>query len=151
KGVRRPPCLSSRRPDMIVKTYASSEALSMNRGMTRGRPRGEEEMTMKQSRREFLRAAPASALTAAALASDERAWSASRGAFGGKLCFFSKHLPEADWSELARLVKQMGFDGVDLTVRKEGHVLPENAARDLPRAVSAIREEGLEVPMITTE
>jgi len=66
------------------------------------------------------------------------------------LCLFSKHLPKLNYVELARTVKQMGFDGVDLTVRPAGHVLPERAAQDLPRAVETIRAEGLVVPMITT-
>ncbi len=55
-----------------------------------------------------------------------------------------------DWKRLALAVKKLGFDGVDLTVRPGGHVLPERAADDLPRAVEAIRAEGLKVPMITT-
>jgi hypothetical protein len=29
-------------------------------------------------------------------------------------------------------VKEMGFDGVDLTLRPEGRVLPERAAEDQP-------------------
>jgi sugar phosphate isomerase/epimerase len=55
-----------------------------------------------------------------------------------------------DWRRLSRSVKGLGFDGLDLTVRKGGHVLPERAVEDLPRAVAAAREEGLDVPMITT-
>jgi sugar phosphate isomerase/epimerase len=55
-----------------------------------------------------------------------------------------------DWRRLSRSVKQLGFDGLDLTVRPGGHVLPERAAEDLPRAVAAARAEGLDVPMITT-
>jgi len=47
--------------------------------------------------------------------------------------------------------KRADFGGIDLTVRTGGHVLPQRAARDLPKAVSAIRAEGLEVPMLTTE
>ncbi len=66
------------------------------------------------------------------------------------LCLFSKHLPKLNYAELAQTVKQMGFDGVDLTVRPEGHVLPERAAEDLPRAVDTIRGQGLAVSMITT-
>jgi sugar phosphate isomerase/epimerase len=66
------------------------------------------------------------------------------------LCLFSKHLPKLNYAELAQTVKQMGFDGVDLTVRAGGHVLPERATEDLPRAVDAIRGQGLAVPMITT-
>ena len=64
---------------------------------------------------------------------------------------FSKHLPDLNWSDLGRAVKDAGFDGVDLTVRTAGHVLPERAADDLPRALDAIRAHGVTVPMVTTE
>lgn len=47
-------------------------------------------------------------------------------------------------------VKGLGFDGIDLTVRPGGHVAPDRALEDLPLAVSAIRKEGLSIPMITT-
>ena len=66
-------------------------------------------------------------------------------------CLFSKHLPELAWSDVGRAVKDAGFEGVDLTVRANGHVLPERAADDLPRAIDAIRAQGVAVPMITTE
>ena len=66
-----------------------------------------------------------------------------------KLCIFSKHLQWAKWDEMAAFAKSAGFDGVDLTVRSGGHVLPERVADDLPRAVEAIRKAGLEAPMIT--
>jgi sugar phosphate isomerase/epimerase len=70
--------------------------------------------------------------------------------FDGAVCLFSKHLPTMDWSRMAQAVKKLGFGGIDLTVRPGGHVLPERAAEDLPKAVAAIRAEGLSVPMITT-
>src|SRR6184192_1209308 len=66
-------------------------------------------------------------------------------------CFFSKHLPNLNYDDLGKAVSGAGFDGVDLTVRPGGHVLPERVAQDLPRAVETIRSHGLEVPMITTE
>jgi len=55
------------------------------------------------------------------------------------------------WRRLAQAAKSVGFGGIDLTVRRGGHVQPERATEDLPKAVEAIREEGLDVPMITTE
>lgn len=67
------------------------------------------------------------------------------------LCIFSKHMPQFGWDELGAQARRLGFDGVDLTVRPKGHVLPERVAEDLPRAVEAIRRHGLEVPMITTD
>ncbi|MBI4556806.1 MAG: sugar phosphate isomerase/epimerase [Candidatus Hydrogenedentes bacterium] len=66
------------------------------------------------------------------------------------VCAFSKHLQFLDYAALAKKSKELGLDGLDLTVRKGGHVEPANVARDLPRAVEAICAEGLEVPMITT-
>jgi L-ribulose-5-phosphate 3-epimerase len=67
------------------------------------------------------------------------------------LCIFSKHLAQLDWKQLGVRAKELGFDGVDLTVRPRGHVLPERVTEDLPKAVEAIREAGLTVPMITTD
>jgi len=75
---------------------------------------------------------------------------AAPSGFRGTLCLFSKHLPDLDAGQLARAVGALGFGGVDLTVRPGGHVLPERAAHDLPPFLAAVREEGLEVPMITT-
>ena len=66
-------------------------------------------------------------------------------------CLFSKHLPELNWRDLGEAVKDAGFDGVDLTVRAKGHVLPENAASQLPKAIDDIKAAGVDVPMITTE
>ena len=101
------------------------------------------------SRRSFLALAAASAASASLAPATEAACTA-RGPYKGKLCFFSKPLPGVDWRRLAQGVRRMGFDGVDLTVRKGGHVKPERAAEDLPKAVAIIRGEGLDVPMITT-
>lgn len=47
-------------------------------------------------------------------------------------------------------IADLGFDGVDLTVRPEGHVLPEEATKRLPEAVDILRSKSLAVPMITT-
>src|SRR5690606_23791876 len=62
----------------------------------------------------------------------------------------SKHLQFLDYQEMAAKAAEIGFAGVDLTVRPGGHVLPENVRRDLPRAYEAIRSAGLELSMMTT-
>ena len=73
------------------------------------------------------------------------------GIAAGKISIFSKNLQWiADYKNMAEVATSMGFDGIDLTVRPGGHVLPENVIIDLPNAVQAIRNEGLEVYMITT-
>jgi L-ribulose-5-phosphate 3-epimerase len=63
---------------------------------------------------------------------------------------FSKMLHWLNYDELGRFAAEVGFDGVDLTVRPKGHVTPERVAEDLPKAVAAIRKAGLKVEMITT-
>lgn len=104
------------------------------------------------SRREFLQVSSSAAWgSAISLPAPVKASPPSSGPFKGTLCLFSKPLPQMDWRELAQSAKRVGFGGVDLTVRKGGHVRPERVVEDLPQAVSIIREEGLEVSMITTE
>ena len=68
-----------------------------------------------------------------------------------KVAIFSKHLSFVQGEELAKATVDLGFDGLDLTVRKGGHVLPERVREDLPGLVAVIRRAGLEVPMITTD
>ena len=69
---------------------------------------------------------------------------------GSPIVMFSKHLAELAWKDLGTAVRQAGFDGVDLTVRPGGHVLPTRVTEDLPRAVAAIRDAGSPVLMLTT-
>lgn len=66
------------------------------------------------------------------------------------VCIFSKHMAQFNWDELGKEAKQIGFEGVDLTVRAKGHVEPARAAEDMPKAIAAIKAHGLSVPMITT-
>lgn len=63
---------------------------------------------------------------------------------------FSKHLQWLDYTEMGQVAAEIGFDGVDITVRSGGHVLPERVTEDLPKAVEAVRKAGLNVFMITT-
>jgi sugar phosphate isomerase/epimerase len=63
---------------------------------------------------------------------------------------FSKHLQELDFERLGEEVSKMGLDGVDLTVRRGGHIEPENAEAQLPTAKEALKKFNLSLPMITT-
>jgi sugar phosphate isomerase/epimerase len=67
-----------------------------------------------------------------------------------KISIFSKHLQWLDYNEMARALGEIGFDGVDLTVRPEGHVLPERVEQDLPKAAEAVAKAGKKIYMITT-
>lgn len=66
------------------------------------------------------------------------------------LCLFSGSVQGLEYSELPLIAKQLGFNGVDLTVRPGGHVEPRLSNVDLVRAIEEVRGPGLEVPVITT-
>ncbi len=68
-----------------------------------------------------------------------------------EICVFSKHLQFLDYQEMAETAAEIGFEGVDLTVRGGGHVLPENVVKDLPRAVKAVQNAGLTAPMMVSD
>jgi len=68
-----------------------------------------------------------------------------------KVAIFSKHLQFLQGVDLARAAAEMGFDGIDLTVRSGGHIEPARAAEDLPPLVELLRQYRLEVPMVTTD
>lgn len=63
---------------------------------------------------------------------------------------FSKHLQFLDYEDMAAAAKEMGFDGLDLTVRPGGHVEPEQVSTDLPKAVQAMEKYGLPAKLMTT-
>ncbi len=63
---------------------------------------------------------------------------------------FSKHLQFLDCRTAAEKAAEMGFDGLDLTVRPKGHVLPERVVSDLPKALEDIQKGGSECRLMTT-
>ena len=68
-----------------------------------------------------------------------------------KVAIFSKHLQFLQSDALAEAASTIGFDGIDITVRKGGHVAPERVQHDLPELAATIRRHKLDVPMITTD
>ena len=67
-----------------------------------------------------------------------------------KVNIFSKHLQFLDWKEAGKIAAELGFAGLDLTVRPKGHVLPKNVISDLPAAIRDIKQSGSSCEMITT-
>lgn len=64
---------------------------------------------------------------------------------------FTKCLQFLTYTEMASVLANHGFDGADLTVRDGGQVLPGNVASDLPKAVKALRDAGVDSKMIVTQ
>lgn len=67
-----------------------------------------------------------------------------------KVSVFSKHLHWLDYTNMGSAAAEIGFDGIDLTVRPEGHVLPERVEEDLPKAHEAIKKAGINLYSIVT-
>jgi sugar phosphate isomerase/epimerase len=66
------------------------------------------------------------------------------------VCLYSKQLAKVEYDDLGKALRDLGFDGCDLSVEAGGHVLPEHALADLVRAVLAVTDVGLDVPIFTT-
>ncbi len=58
---------------------------------------------------------------------------------------FSKPWPHKPLSELARHIKDLGFDGVELPVRDNFQVIPEKASRGLPEAAKIFEDNGVKI------
>lgn len=67
-----------------------------------------------------------------------------------KVHLFSKHLQFLAYKEMSEVSAEMGFNGLDVTVRKGGHVAPENVLEDLPKVAEAMHSYGLSTELITT-
>ncbi len=67
-----------------------------------------------------------------------------------EISIFSKHLQFLDCASAGEVAAELGFNGIDLTVRPKGHIAPENAPSELPKAVKDIRSAGSDCKIITS-
>ncbi|WP_407557557.1 TIM barrel protein [Winogradskyella sp. 4-2091] len=105
---------------------------------------------MNLSRRKFIKKA---GITVAAMPFAPLLINMSSGIADDKpldIHLFSKHLQFLDIKEAAEVAAELGFNGLDLTVRPKGHVLPEDVLTDLPKAIKYIKSVGSTCKMITT-
>ena len=65
--------------------------------------------------------------------------------------YFTKSLKELDVKGVAAFCKEVGVDGVDLTVRKGYPVNPDNAATALPDAVKILKDAGLVLGLVSID
>lgn len=63
---------------------------------------------------------------------------------------FSKQLQFLDYKNAGQVAAEIGFSGLDLTVRPGGHVEPKTVKEDLPYAVREIEKGGSICKLITT-
>jgi len=105
---------------------------------------------MSISRRKFIKNAGTAALIAPVVTSPINAIHLKPTAEPLKVHVFSKQLQFLDVKEAGQIAAELGFDGLDLTVRPNGHVLPENVLTDLPSAIRDIKSAGSRCELITT-
>src|ERR1043165_3962840 len=96
-------------------------------------------MEPRVSRRALL-AGGAALLASSATAKDKQ-----------KVSIFSKHLHFLQGEALAKAVADIGFEAIDITVRRNGHVEPERVRQELPPLVAILKKNGVEVSMVTTD
>ncbi|MFA9390990.1 MAG: sugar phosphate isomerase/epimerase family protein [Prolixibacteraceae bacterium] len=105
---------------------------------------------MNITRRKFIKSAGVVAMAAPILSSPLKAFSMNTAEAPLQVHLFSKVLHFLEVKEAGQIVADLGFSGLDLTVRPGGHVSPENVESDLPKAIKAIQQSGSACELITT-
>lgn len=98
-------------------------------------------------RRTFLASGVA---VAGAMLSAGRILNASEEKQGNKICAFIKFLQSLSYEQLAETIAELGFDGIEATVRDRGQVLPERVEEDLPKLVEALKKHNLEINVMAS-
>lgn len=105
--------------------------------------------SLKNARRGFLKST-AAGVVAVGLAGTGIAAGIFNRETKHPIYVFTKCLQFLSYDKMAEVLVEHGFDGADLTVRPGGQVLPENVETDLPKAVKALLNAGIDSKMITT-
>ena len=63
---------------------------------------------------------------------------------------FIKPIQKLPYGEIARVAREMGWDGIECPVRKGGTVEPERAEEELPKVADALKREGMLLSVIAT-
>lgn len=107
-------------------------------------------MEPSYSRRHFLKQSTLALSALPLLPATERAFVNRADIPFPDVHIFSKHLQFLNYANLADAAVSMGFNGVDLTVRPDGHVPPDRVDDELPKAVDALKKVGFTPSLMTT-
>jgi sugar phosphate isomerase/epimerase len=66
-------------------------------------------------------------------------------------CTFIKFIQDLSHEELATTLKEFGFDGAEVTVRKGGYIAPEAVADELPKLAEVFAKHDLKINILTTD
>jgi sugar phosphate isomerase/epimerase len=63
---------------------------------------------------------------------------------------FTKPLQMLSYDDLADLIAELGFDGIEGTIRPGGQITPEQVPDELPKMMSALKKRGLEMTIMAS-
>ncbi len=101
------------------------------------------------NRRRFLQAAAAT--TAATLLQQRNPLFAATTKRDWPICCFAKPLQHLTFDALADKIAEMGFQGIEATVRKGGQIEPKQVPKKLPQLVETLAKRGLQVTIMTSD
>ena len=105
---------------------------------------------MHYSRRNFVKKATVVSCSLPLLFSPFKTALADHNQDDLDISIFSKHLQFLDVKEAGQVAAELGFNGIDLTVRPKGHILPKDVTSSLAPAIRDIEKSGSSCKMITT-
>ncbi len=65
-------------------------------------------------------------------------------------CVFTKPFQSLSYEELADVVAELGFDGIEGTIRPGGHIIPERVPEELPKMIEALRKRKLDLTIMAS-
>ena len=74
----------------------------------------------------------------------------SRGKQRNPYCVFSKPLQMLSYDDLADLIAELGFDGIEGTIRPGGQITPEQVSDELPKMMEALKKRRLEMTIMAS-
>ncbi len=101
------------------------------------------------NRRRFLQTAAVA--TAATLLQQHKPLLAATARPAWPICCFAKPLQHLSFDALADKIAEMGFQGIEATVRKGGQIEPKQAPKKLPQLVKTLAQRGLQVTIMTSD
>jgi sugar phosphate isomerase/epimerase len=66
-------------------------------------------------------------------------------------CAFIKFIQTLSYDQLANTIAEIGYDGIEATVRAKGYVPPERVEDELPKLVEALNKRNLRITVMTTD
>jgi sugar phosphate isomerase/epimerase len=105
-------------------------------------------VSVSVERRDFIRVAVASGIASSLTETGANAAVAANSR--PKVCVYTEHFQSLPIPDVCQVFKQIGVDGLDVTVRPGGHIEPRDTKIELPKAARAARDHGLEIMMLTT-